>query len=218
MSSYYLAKILSSVGITDRKTQNQINLGLTSYNLILGVFTSFLAFILRRRQQYLIAFCSMFFIFCGLTAGSAVFASDSTNHSAGISVVVLIFLFNLAYGTMQPLHYVYMTELFPFISRSKGIALTQVLARGGGAFNLFVNPIGLQSLQWKYYLVFVVWLVVEICVIYFFYPETKGPSLEEVAFVLEGDNAKVGTVMTEDVMDEKHTATTYDLEKKISNE
>lgn len=38
------------------------------------------------------------------------------------------------------------------------------------------------------------WLAVETSAIYFAYPETKGPSLEEVAVVLEGSDAKVGAV------------------------
>jgi hypothetical protein len=34
---YYLAKVLATVGITDRRKQNQINLGLTCWNLVTGV-------------------------------------------------------------------------------------------------------------------------------------------------------------------------------------
>jgi hypothetical protein len=70
--------------------------------------------------------------------------------------------------------------------------LTQLFSRGGSAFNQFVNPIGMQNLGWKYYIVYVAWLAVETTIIFFLYPETKGPSLEEVAAVMEGSEAKVG--------------------------
>jgi hypothetical protein len=77
--------------------------------------------------------------------------------------------------------------------RSKGVAIMQLFSRAGSAFNQFVNPIGLDSLQWKFYLVYVVWLAVETTVIFLLYPETKGPSLEEVAMVMDRD-AKVEKV------------------------
>jgi hypothetical protein len=53
-------------------------------------------------------------------------------------------------------------------------------------FNQFVNPIGMDSLGWKYYLVYVVWILVEILFMYFFYPETHGYSLEGVAEIFDG--------------------------------
>lgn len=156
---------------------------------------SLLTRFLRRRTQYVSSFVGMLIVFSCITACSAVYANNPSDQSAAIGVVALIFLYYTCYLGMQPLHYIYMTEVFPFASRSKGLALTQFFARGGGAFNLFVNPIGLQSLQWKYYLVFVCWLCVEIAVIYFVYPETKAASLEEAAILMEGDNARVGLVM-----------------------
>lgn len=38
------------------------------------------------------------------------------------------------------------------------------------------------------------WLAFETGTIFFIYPETKGPSLEEVAVVMEGDKAKVEVI------------------------
>lgn len=57
--SYYLAKVLNTVGITDKRTQNEINLGLTCTNLVTGICGAFLTKILPRRKQYLIAFIGM---------------------------------------------------------------------------------------------------------------------------------------------------------------
>jgi hypothetical protein len=69
----------------------------------------------------------------------------------------------------------------------------QLFSRAGSAFNQFCNPIGLDSIGWRFYLVYVAWLGVETTVIFFLYPETKGPSLEEVAMVMDR-NAAVETV------------------------
>ncbi|GJC90597.1 lactose permease [Colletotrichum liriopes] len=58
-------------------------------------------------------------------------------------------------------------------------------------FNVFVNPIALEAIGWKYYLVFVVILVIGCFIVYFFYPETRGHTLEEMAVIFDGDAARV---------------------------
>jgi hypothetical protein len=45
--------------------------------------------------------------------------------------------------------YVFITEVFPFVHRAKGVGLTQTFSRGASAFNQFVNPIGLEKIGWK---------------------------------------------------------------------
>lgn len=52
-------------------------------------------------------------------------------------------------------------------------------------FNTYVNPIALDSIGWKYYIVYCVWILVEIATVYFLFPETKGRSLEELSFMFE---------------------------------
>jgi MFS family permease len=119
-------------------------------------------------------------VFACWTAASARYSETGNTHAAG-AVVGMIFVYYLCYNLMMPLTYIYITESFPFISRSKGVAITQGFSRGGSAFNQFVNPIGLQNLAWKYYFVYVAWLACETTLIFLAYPETKGPTLEELA-------------------------------------
>jgi hypothetical protein len=52
-----------------------------------------------------------------------------------------------------------------------------------------VNPIGLENIGWKYYIVFCCFLVVIITTVYFTFPETKGYSLEEIATIFDGPDA-----------------------------
>jgi MFS family permease len=138
----------------------------------------------------------LFSIWTGVSAGYAQHAS----HSAAAAVIVMIFLYTSSYSIMQPLTYTYITEVFPFVHRAKGVAVLQFFTRGSSAFNSFVNPIGMDALHWKFYLVYVVrilsinivettqanfwkiWLVVETTIIFFLYPETKGPTLEEISY------------------------------------
>ncbi|KIW72334.1 hypothetical protein PV04_00534 [Phialophora macrospora] len=192
--SYYLSRVLATVGITEKRTQNEINLGLSCWNLVTGVTGALLAHILPRRRQYLTSYIGMTVMFACWTAASATYSNDHTNHSSAIAVVALIFIYYMFYNLMMPLTYIFICEVFPFIHRSKGVAITQFFSRGGSSFNQFVNPIGLQDIEWKYYIVYVVWLAIETTTIFFVYPETKGPSLEEVAVVMEGDKAKVEVI------------------------
>jgi hypothetical protein len=55
----------------------------------------------------------------------------------------------------------------------------------------YVNPIGLASLAWKFYLVYIAILVIEVACIWFLFVETQGPTLEEIAVLLNGKDAKV---------------------------
>lgn len=48
-----------------------------------------------------------------------------------------------------------------------------------------------------------VWIAVELAFVYFFYVETKGPTLEEIARIFDGDEADVAHV---DYMDQEKQA------------
>ena len=146
--SYYLAKVLATVGITEKRLQNEINLGLTCWNLVTGVTGAFLTRVLPRRVQYLTAFIGMTVVFACWTGASADYAQTKNQQAAG-AVVAMIFVYYLFYTIMHPMTYVFITEVFPFVHRAKGVGLTQAASRGASAFNQFVNPIGLANIGWK---------------------------------------------------------------------
>lgn len=120
-----------------------------------GVSFAFLTSVLRRRVQYLIAFGGMTAIFAVWTGVSARYAQSGDSGSA-YAVVAMIFVYYLFYTVMHPLTYIYITEVFPFVHRAKGVAMTQFFSRAGSAFNQFVNPIGLDNIGWRFYIVYVV--------------------------------------------------------------
>jgi hypothetical protein len=194
--SYYLAKVLTTIGITSSRIQNQINLGLQCWNLVSGVAGAFVTKLIGRRTQYLIAFTGMTIVFACWTGASADFAQTANQRAAG-AVVGMIFVYYGCYNLMHPLTWIYVPEVFPYHTRSKGTSVTQFLTRASSAFNTFVNPIGLANLGWKYYIVYVVWLGIETVTIFFVYVETKGPTLEELAVLFDGKDARVGHLHVE---------------------
>lgn len=79
-----------------------------------------------------------------------------------------------------------MVEIFPYQQRSKGIAFQQLTVRFAVFFNTYVNPIALDRIGWKYYLVYCVWIMIEIGTVYLLFPETHNRTLEELSFMFEG--------------------------------
>lgn len=68
-------------------------------------------------------------------------------------------------------------------------------------FNTFVNPIALEEIAWKYYIVFIVVLMCFGLTAYFFYPETNGYSLEQMAVIFDGPTYQGDK--TAEIMDDK---------------
>ena len=61
------------------------------------------------------------------------------------------------------------------------------------------NPIALKNLpeEWNFTLFYTLWICVELVFVYFFYVETKGPTLEEVARIFDGDEAVAQVDLTD---------------------
>ena len=106
----------------------------------------------------------------------------------------MIFLFFGFAGAAWPgLTVSYTVEILPYHIRAKGLTLCFVWTSLSGIFNQYVNPIGLKNLEWKFYFVYIAILVIEVGVMYFFYVETMGPTLEEIAILFDGPDASVGS-------------------------
>lgn len=83
----------------------------------------------------------------------------------------------------MPLGTPYTTEILPFSIRAKGIAISTISTYASLCINTWVNPIAMAAISWKYYFVYIAILIYLLCVAYFTFPETKGRTLEEVAYV-----------------------------------
>ena len=73
--------------------------------------------------------------------------------------------------------------------RSKGLAWGVTLNNGQGVAISYANSVGLGNLGWKFYLVYMALDVVFIIIIYLFFPETYGKTLEEVALIFDGNDS-----------------------------
>jgi len=111
-----------------------------------------------------------------------------TNVAAANASIALIFIFFAFYDiAYSPLLVAYTIEVLPYQIRAKGFAVMNFTVCVTLVFNQYVNPIALERLQWKYYLVYCCWLVFEFIFIYFFLWETRGRTLEQTAAIFDGE-------------------------------
>ncbi|KAK5166054.1 uncharacterized protein LTR77_008315 [Saxophila tyrrhenica] len=192
IASYYLHDILNSVGVTNSSDQSLVNGGLQIWSFLVAIgFSTQLVDKFGRRTLFLIAAVGMLLAFSVWTGCSAVYA-QSGNTGAGSAVIAMVFLFYLAAGFAWPgLTVAYVAEILPFNIRAKWLAIGFACTSASSVLNQYVNPIGLQELNWKFYFVYIVILVIEVLVIYFVFVETKGPTLEEIALLFDGDQAAI---------------------------
>ncbi|KAM9930451.1 hypothetical protein OXX80_009390, partial [Metschnikowia pulcherrima] len=104
-------------------------------------------------------------------------------------VLAMIFFYYFFYNVgINGLPFLYITEILPYSHRAKGLNLFQFSQFLTQIYNGYVNPIAMDAISWKYYIVYCCILFVELVIVFFTFPETSGYTLEEVAQVF-GDEA-----------------------------
>ncbi|KAJ3547442.1 hypothetical protein NM208_g1514 [Fusarium decemcellulare] len=186
--SFYLVIVLRSIGIEDPEHQNLINGGLTifCYGISIIGATGILRF--GRRTILLAGFAGMATAYLIWTILSSINQQRGFEDSGlGYGVVAMIFIFQLFYNlSIGPVLPTYILEIMPFTLRAKGYTIEQIFTYGAGLFNGFANPVAMEALTWKYYIVWVVMLVVWFVLVWFLFPETAGRTLEEVSQIFDG--------------------------------
>ncbi|KAF7557080.1 hypothetical protein G7Z17_g909 [Cylindrodendrum hubeiense] len=185
--SYYLTLVLNTIGITEVKDQTLINGLLQIFNWLAATFLGALMVDrLGRRTLFLVSTAGMLASYIIWTALTANFV-QSGSGAVGKAVVGFIFVYYFFYDiAWTPLLQAYPVEIFPYTLRSRGLTVTYISAFSGLIVGNQVNPIAMKNIQWKYYTVFCCLLALLLVLIWAFFPETKGHTLEEIAEVFEG--------------------------------
>lgn len=192
--SYYLTLVLDTIGITSSSMQTLINGLLQIFNLFVAASAALLVDLLGRKMLLLWSGIGMLISYIAWTACSAVFDINGS-IAAGRSVVGFIFIFYFHYDiAYTPLLLAYPTEIFPYYLRSKGVTAELIGVYGSLVIASFCNSIALDSIGWRYYIVFCVLLLIICLNTWFFYPETKGYSLEEIAKIFDGTSSSMDQI------------------------
>ncbi|OAA67802.1 General substrate transporter [Akanthomyces lecanii RCEF 1005] len=198
LTAYYLPRVLDSVHITAPKTQLLINALIAVFKVCCSLACALSIDRVGRRGLILFGTTVMFVVFVIWTITSALNQERNfEDKRLASAVVAMIFLFHVGYQPLGAAAIVYVIESAPFSLRAKTAMIFQFCAYTASVFNNFVNPIAMDAIQWRYYMVYVAILVAEVIITYFFLPETKGRSLEEIAEIFDGPEAAVrGSDMT----------------------
>lgn len=226
--SYYLNSVLISVGVANAETRTLINGILQIFNYATAIFGALMCDRIGRRPLFIASCVGMttFFALCTTCAGvyntSAVTSvlEDGTqlhsNLAAGRAFIGMIFLYYASYNiAFSPLLVAYTVEILPFRIRAKGLVIMNLAVNCSLVFNQYANPVALDSLGWKYYIVYAAWLLVETVFCWFFIIETKGKTLEETAAIFDGDE-HIEKIQGEAAQAVPTTGYEHDLEKKTS--
>lgn len=185
--SYYFTLVLDTIGITSSSMQTMINGFLQIFNLVFATLAALMVDFLGRRFLFLWSGIGMLVSYIIWTIFSAIF-EQTKSVAAGRTVVGFIFIFFFHYDiAYTPLLLAYPTEIFPYSMRSKGVTICLVMVNASLIISAFCNSIALDKIGWRYYIVFCVILLFVVLNTYFFYPETKGYSLEEIAVLFDGE-------------------------------
>ncbi|KAI3534015.1 MFS hexose transporter [Colletotrichum filicis] len=98
----------------------------------------------------------------------------------------------------------YALEIMPYSLRAKAGVISTIFVKGLIVLGSYTNPIAWDNSTaaghaWTLAMFYTILDFCYLLFVYFFYPETKNLTLEEVAKVFDGDEAKVARMDMEDV-------------------
>jgi len=202
--SYYSGVLFGMMNYTSNYAKTRINLANACWSLINATIIAMFVTRFKRRHMYMLSATCMCLVFVAITISlermQVALDAGGSNAAAGISGLFFYFAFSPCYNIgNNALTYTYLVELWPYSHRSRGIGVQQIFGKLAGFFSTNVNSIALSAIKWKFLAIYCGWIAFEFIIIFFFYPETSGRTLEELAFCeyflpvkarIEADNMK----------------------------
>ncbi|KAK5112067.1 hypothetical protein LTR85_011648 [Meristemomyces frigidus] len=199
--TYYLGTMLDEAGITNTKTQLQVNIILSAWSFVLSLIGTVFGERLGRRWLAIIstALCAVFIFLVG--AFSDVYGGGN-NVSGKYATIAMMFLFMGSYWALT------------LSAGLLGMGMYQFWANGIGLMITFAFPFSFATIGYKTYMINGAFNVLALIFICFTWVETRGKSLEEIDVLMDGEkHADVPDVY--DVMRGKADAP--DLENIVVN-
>ncbi|KAH8679520.1 general substrate transporter [Tricladium varicosporioides] len=132
----------------------------------------------------------MLFAAAGQCACMAVLAGTVSDGSkaAGVVAIVMLFLFNFFFAVgLLAIPWLLPAEYAPLAIRTRAASLATASNWIFTFLVVEITPVSISSIGWKTYIYFAVFNAFFIPLIYFFYPETKNLSLEQIDKLFTGD-------------------------------
>ncbi|KAL3486851.1 hypothetical protein BJX62DRAFT_246475 [Aspergillus germanicus] len=193
--SNYLTQILKDTGIEAESDITLINCMVTLWQYLVSLGVTVLIDRFKRRAFFLTGSGGVLITFIAWTIAAQQYL-DKDSISAGRVVLACIFLFQGFYTcAWTNLVVTYPLELVTYRMRAKTWSFVLLTIQVASIFGGYVNPIGLEGIGWKFYIYYCVWVAFVFAIVYFFFVETSGPTLEELTFLFEGKSEMKRNIM-----------------------
>ncbi|KAI1118181.1 lactose permease [Nemania sp. NC0429] len=186
--SYFLPEMIAAAGITNVNTQLLINAINPIFSLLAAVYGATCLDKLGRRPMMLWGLAGSCVFYVLLTA----FTAETARHpSLSYGTIVSIYLFGICFAWgFTPLQTLYAVECLGNRTRAKGSGLNYLFLNVAIIVNTFGISVGIRAIGWRLYIVYIGWIVIEMVLIYFFFVETAGKTLEELGDIFEAPNPR----------------------------
>ncbi|PHH77264.1 hypothetical protein CDD82_3589 [Ophiocordyceps australis] len=183
--SNYLTQILKDTGVRADSDITLVNAMVTLWQYIVALAVTALVNKLRRRTFFLVGSGGVCITFIIWTIAAQRYL-DQGSLTAGRLVLACIFVFQAFYTfAWTNLVVTYPLEIVTYQMRAKAWAFVLLTIQLATIFGGYVNPIALESIGWKFYIYYCIWVAFIFVVVYFFFVETAGPTLEELSYLFE---------------------------------
>ncbi|KAG9605813.1 putative sugar transporter, partial [Aureobasidium melanogenum] len=183
--TYFISAVLDTAGYHQAIQQTNINLGYACFQFVFALMGSAFVDKVGRRRLMLTGMTGCAIVWVGMTTASGIF-KESANASAAKATVAMIFMFGAVFSfCLTPLQALYPVEVLSFEMRAKGMAFSSLAVNAGGLLNQFAWPVSLKNIGWKTYIIFIVWCVAQTVIIWYWFPETRNRTLEELDDIFE---------------------------------
>lgn len=179
---YYAPIVFQSLGLTN----NTIALLATGVTGVINVATTIPAVLaidrVGRKPLLLWGSAGMFLSQLIIGVIVATCQHDWTKHEAagwGAVVMVWFYIVNFAYS-WGPASWTLIAEIFPLSIRAKGASISASSNWMNNFVIAFITPPMLENITYGTYLFFSMWCLIGGLWIFFFFPETKGKTLEQM--------------------------------------
>ncbi|CAG8973099.1 hypothetical protein HYALB_00007576 [Hymenoscyphus albidus] len=202
--SYFLGKVLDTVGIHSSIGQANVTLINNCQQFCFALLGAALVDRIGRRPLLLFSNIGCCVVWLAVTISTAIYTQSipalppgadpdtklyGTNKAAGTASLAFIFIFGAVFSIgFTPLQALYPVEVLSFEMRAKGMGFSGFAVAAAGLLNQFAWPVALKNIGWHTYIIFTIWCGIQAVVVFFFIPETKNRTLEELDEIFNSKN------------------------------
>jgi MFS family permease len=196
-----LAAVLDTAGVNDSIGKANVGLGYSCFQFFWAIVGAHFVEKIGRRKMMLCGFFGTSVVWVCMTAAAGTLANSLEsgsvaegnavfgNHSAANAVLAFIFIFGGVYSfNITPLQSLYPVEVISFEIRAKGMALQSAFVNAAGLLNQFAWPVAIKNIEWKTYIIFVIWTFAQGVLAYFFFPETRKRTVSHSDYIPTHEN------------------------------